>query len=592
MKFIHAKIKELRLQLRYHNYLYYTLDSPVISDDVYDSLYENLINLEKKYRNSSLLPLSQPLLKQIGGCKLQVFSESFHKTPMLSLQSTHDINRIVCFNKKIKKYLNNIDDILYYCDFKFDGLAVNLYYKNGFLKSASTRGDGRVGENITRNIHTISSIPRQILGKDIPRKIEVRGEVFMKKSDFFLLNQSCKQLGRKLFSNPRNAAAGSLRQLNPEITQKRNLMFFAYGYGLFSYKKYINSHFNRLLQIKKWGFPVYTDYIVSNKLTDIIDFYNQANNKRSRLDFEIDGIVVKVNSVFSQEKLGYVEKYPRWAIALKFFSHDVETRITKISFQVGRTGVITPVAYFNPVNISGVVIRKASLYNLKTMERLNIHIHDVVTVYRAGDVIPKIRDILINKRDIKLVKKIFFPKHCVSCHTKLIFSSHFHEFYCPAGFSCPDQNSRRLIYFASKSGINIQGLGKKNIIKLIKYAYLRTPVDFFILNIKILGNIPGIGEKLSIKIIKNIELAKNCVTLDKFICSLGILGVGKAIAKSISNYYQSAKKFLYTNKYELSKINGIGSNINQSIMTFIKNKNNIKIILRLIKLLNISFVYK
>ncbi|VFP81339.1 NAD-dependent DNA ligase LigA [Buchnera aphidicola] len=590
VKSVYDKIIELRLQLRYHNYMYYTLDSPIISDSVYDELCIQLIKLEKEYGQKKSFDISDRLLNQIGGKKLYSFSEYIHKAPMLSLNSTNNISDIIYFDKKIKKYLKNTDNIKYYCDFKFDGLAVNLFYENGLLVSASTRGDGKIGEDITKNIFTISSIPKEIKGNDFPKKIEIRGEVFMTKSDFFLLNKSRMSNNKKIFSNPRNAAAGSLRQLDYKITKQRKLMFFVYGYGLFHYKKKINSHYERLIKIKEWGFPLNKDFLLSNCINNIINFYNIVNIRRSKLNFEIDGIVIKVDSIFLQEKLGYVEKYPRWSIALKFPSLDVETRIIDVSFQIGRTGVITPIAHFIPINIGGVIISKASLHNIGIIKKLDLHINDFILVYRAGEVIPKIRKVIISKRD-ESIKKIIFPLNCLSCGAKLLYSTNLVSYFCPNDFLCPDQNLKKLIYFSSKNCLKIKGLGPKNIIKLVKYGCLNTPVDFFNLNINYLQKISGLGKKLSNKIIENINFSKN-VSLDKFICSLGILYVGTSIAKLLSNYFMSIEKFLYTDYLTLLKIKGIGENIANSIIKFIQKKNNKKIILNLIQILNIFFISK
>lgn len=588
MKSIYDKIINLRLQLKYHNYMYYTLDTSEISDYMYDKLRNQLVKLEKKYGKNNLLKVEHPILKQIGSKKLHIFSECIHKTPMLSLKSTNEISEIICFDEKIKKYFNSINNIKYYCDLKIDGLAVNLLYKNGILISASTRGDGWIGENIKNNIYTITSIPKNIVGNNIPEILEIRGEVFIKKSDFLVLNQFSMLNKKKVFSNPRNAAAGSLRQLDPRIAKKRKLMFFVYGYGVFASNERINSHYDRLMQLQKWGFPINKNYSLCNTSVDIINFYNKICIKRSKLDFEIDGIVIKVDSIVLQKKLGYTEKYPKWAIALKFFSQDVETKITNVTFQIGRTGMITPVAHFLPVNISGVTVCKASVYNFRILKKLKICIHDYIKVYRAGDVIPKIRTVLINKRD-KFAKKIIFPKYCMSCGSKLLHSFNFTRYYCPSNFLCPAQKLQRLIYFSSKSGIYIKGLGQKNIIKLINYGYLHTPVDFFVLTYDKLRMVPGIGKKLSSKIINNINFSKN-VRLEKFICALGILDVGVSIAKILSKYYKSAIKFINTDFKTVSNIKGIGINISKSIITFLKNENNLFITLKLIDELNVFFV--
>nr|WP_041750152.1 NAD-dependent DNA ligase LigA [Buchnera aphidicola] len=581
------EILYLYQQLKFHNYLYYTLDSPVLTDLQYDNLYKKTLELERQYGNDETKKISKIVFNKIGGENLNFFSKCKHNIPMLSLNSTDKIEDIIYFDSKNKKILNIQTDIMYFCDLKFDGLAINLLYREGILISASTRGDGRTGENVTNNILMIPSIPKKLFGDNIPKIIEIRGEVFMKKSDFLLLNQKHFINNKKLFSNPRNAAAGSLRQLDPLITQKRNLMFFVYGYGFCSGFNQCNSHYQRLMYIKNWGFPLHNKILLSSNVNNILRFYKKIYLNRHDLDFDIDGIVIKVNLVSLQEKLGFLEKAPRWAIAIKFFSVDVETQVLNVTFHIGRTGIITPVAHFFPIVISGVTISKATLHNMNIINKINLKIGDYVTVYRAGDVIPKIRKVLVKKRKIKKIHEIIFPTQCMSCNTNLVQLSYLGSLFCPSGFICAAQNLKRLIHFTSKQALNINGLGKNIIEKLMHKGLVTNPVDFFFLKPSCLCQIPGINIILSKKIVFNIEKSKT-ITLEKFIYSLGILYVGLSISRRIADHFCCINYFLSSNYSSLCKIKGIGKNISHSISVFLKNNDNKKILLKLKNIMKIS----
>lgn len=587
MKLIFNEILYLYQQLKFHNYLYHTLDSPIISDLKYDELYKKTLELERRYGNDETKNLSKTLLNQIGGDNLNCFSKCQHHISMLSLNSTDQIEELQAFDIKIKKLLNIKKDILYCCDLKFDGLAVNLLYREGILISAATRGDGIIGENVTNNALMISSIPKKLVGDNIPKVIEIRGEVFMNKSDFLLLNQKNFFGHKKLFSNPRNAAAGSLRQLNPQITQKRKLMFLAYGYGFCSdnFQKY-EGHYERLMQIKNWGVPVFHKVALYTSIKKIISFYQKIYHNRYNLDFDIDGIVVKVNNISHQNQLGFLEKAPRWAIAMKFFSIDAETRVLNVTFHIGRSGIITPVAHFFPVVISGVTISKATLYNMKNIHKIDLRLGDYVTVYRAGDVIPKIRTVLLSKRKFQKTKSILVPAKCMSCNTVLVQNSYLGALFCPSGFTCAAQNLKRLIHFTSKRALNIDGLGKKIIEKLMILGLIKNPLDFFFLDLLGLCKVSGISIVLAKKILLNIKNAKK-ITLEKFIYSLGILYVGLSISRRIANHFGLLDNFLSSNYSSLCKIPGVGKNIAYSINLFLNTTENKNILIKMKDIMNI-----
>lgn len=579
-KFIFNQLLTLQFKLKFHNYLYYTLDSPIISDYEYDQLYEKFLILKEKKKY--LFPVKQhnDIKSVIGNKTLGLFPKVAHKIPMLSLNTKYDFSDFLNFDSRLKKKLKFKGHITYYCDFKIDGVAINLFYKKGLLIFASTRGDGKFGENVINNVLMISSIPKKLKGYDYPDILEIRGEIFMKKSDFLNLNRFSFNDKRKVFSNPRNAAAGSLRQLDMKIVKKRKLMFFAYGYGFLNFNtKIIKSYYKLLINIKNWGFPIHTDFMLCSSSKEVLDFYMYAQEKRKILDFEIDGIVIKVDSLYFQRKLGFVEKFPRWSLALKFKSLCSETQIIDIDFQVGRTGIITPIAYFTPVNISGVIIKKASLYNKEYIKNLKIFVNDFVIVCRSGDVIPQIKNVVFEKRPSN-IKKIVFPTKCPNCLTNLVKLPNLSSFFCVASFFCPAQKVKKLIHFSSKDGIYIFGLGRKIIEKLVSLELLNNPADFFMLNKNNLKGISNFKAKSIDNLIKSINFSRT-TTFEKFIFSLGILNVGKSISKILSFYLNNFEDFFFVTYNKLVSIPGIGNLIAFSIISFLENKKNKKILLDL-----------
>lgn len=588
MKFVCNEILYLYQQIKFHNYLYYTLDDPILSDFQYDQLYKKALDLESRYGNEKTRNVLKKMLNKIGDENLDFFSTCKHNAVMLSLNSTDNQVDLIYFDKKVKKKLNCINGLEYFCDLKFDGLAINLLYREGVLISAATRGDGYIGENVTNNAFMISSIPKKLYGYNIPKIIEIRGEVLMKKSDFLLLNEKNFSNNIKLFSNPRNAAAGSLRQLDPRVTQKRNLIFFAYGYGFCSHSNWHNSHYQRLMDIKNWGIPIYNEISLHMNIKSILAFYKKICQHRYNLDFDIDGIVVKLDSVDFQNQLGFLEKAPRWALAIKFFAEETETQVLDVTFHIGRTGIITPVAKFFPIIIAGVTISKATLHNMNVINKINLKIGDFVTVYRAGDVIPQIRRVLFSKRKTGEYNDIVVPVNCMSCNTRLVQFSNLGSLFCPSGFICRAQNLKRLIHFTSKSALNIKYLGKSIIKKLMDFELIKNPCDFFSLNLQSLCQISGLGPVLAKKILYNIDNSKN-ITLEKFIYSLGILYVGVSISRRLANYFYSIDNFLLSSHSALYHIEGIGKNIAYSINIFLTNQDNKAILLKLRQVMKISF---
>ncbi|QCI16907.1 NAD-dependent DNA ligase LigA [Buchnera aphidicola (Aphis helianthi)] len=582
MKKIQYQINKLREKILKYDYFYHTLDKPIISDPEYDYLLNQLYNLELKYKE--LITPDSPTQK-IGSNLLDKFKKIRHFFPMLSLENTFDLNGYLKFENRIKKVFITDSKIDFCCELKIDGIAVSLIYEEGILIRAATRGDGYFGENITQNVKTIKSIPLKLKGLNIPKRLEIRGEVFMLKSDFSDLNiQSCSDK-KKYFSNPRNAAAGSLRQIDSKITAKRKLMFFCHGFNFFKETKFFKTHYETLIHFKNWGIPINKEILICSSHLEIFNFYKKFEKNRLLFNFDVDGIVIKVNSLYYQKKLGSNNKSPRWAIAFKYFPKEEITKLNDVKFEVGRTGVITPVAYFNPVCISGVIIKKASLYNRQVMNKLNLHFNDYITIQRSGDVIPKIINVIKNKR-LKNTKKIVFPIYCPVCNSKLLIHEKGKTIRCLAGLMCNAQKKKLFCHFFSKYGLNANGLGPKIINKLIQKKIVLNLIDFFYLKEDQLKTIENIGKKKSAKIIKIIYLSKR-TTINRFICAIGIFSVGEVIAEKLSNYFHIVNNLINSSKEELESIDGIGSVVAHNIFNYFSIPENKRLVEELTEVLNI-----
>ncbi|ANZ22315.1 DNA ligase [Buchnera aphidicola (Diuraphis noxia)] len=566
MKTIKNKIEHLRKDLLKYQYYYHTLNESIISDAEYDYLLNQLYILERK--NKNFITDDSPTQK-IGSNLTDKFKKILHFFPMLSLENTFDFNGYLEFEKRIKKNIDTKKKINFCCELKIDGIAISLIYEKGIFIRAATRGDGYKGENITSNAKMIKSIPLKLKGSNIPERLEVRGEVFMLKSDFLRLNEKSRINKIKMFSNPRNAAAGSLRHLDSNITDKRKLIFSCYGCYFFKdFKtiKNISTHYKRLMQCLKWGFPINQEIIRCSNHQEVFNFYNKFKKKRNLLDFDIDGIVVKVDSIDLQKKLGCNSKFPKWAIALKFFSSQQTTKLQDVKFQVGRTGVITPVAYFNPVYISGVKIKKASLYNKNEIEKLNLHIGDSIVICRSGDVIPKILNV-VNSTRFNNSKKVVFPVLCPFCDTKLLENKEEKIIRCHAGLTCDAQKKRSFYHFFSKKSFNVIGLGPNIINELIEKRLVQNPVDFFSLTDLDLITLKNVGRKKSVNIINSLKRCRT-ITFKRFIYALGIPNVGEVFAEKIANHFINLNKLVCASITELNNISGIGKVIANNIFNY------------------------
>ena len=574
---IKERVIELHKLINFHSYNYHSLDSPSIEDHEYDALFNELLNLEAEYPSYKY---SYSPSQRVGSEPLEGFVKVEHLAPMLSLDNAFNSDDMHDFNKRILDRLTGKEAISYSCEPKLDGIAVNLLYKNGYIEKATTRGDGKVGEDITHNVKTINSIPLSLMNdeSELPNLIEIRGEVFIEKDDFDSNNKKAAKLGQKTFANPRNAAAGSLRQLDPTVAASRPLKFFAHGIGFIDKGNFElpKSQSDTLKLYKAWGLPTNPLSDVVSNIEECEDYFEKVSNQRQKLPYEIDGVVFKVNDLKDQITLGQVSRAPRWAIARKFPAEVGTTFVKKISFQVGRVGSITPVAEFEPVNIGGVIVSHASIHNFDEIERLDVREGDTVRVKRAGDVIPQIISVDIGKRK-KTSTEVQPPDSCPSCDGKLIKPDGEAILRCTAGLSCPAQKCESLIHFVSRNALNIDGLGERIIDLLVERGLVSNFADLFKLKKDDILKLDGFRDKSATNLLDSINAAKN-TTLARFIYSLGIREVGEATALNLALNFNNIAAFLVATEEDLLEINDIGPVASKFILEFLSKKENIKLV--------------
>lgn len=565
---IKAEIKRLVDEINYHNYRYYVLDSPVISDEEYDRLLKRLKELEEKY--NYILPDSPT--QRIGAPPLEKFEKVRHKEPMLSLDNAFNEEELREFDRRIKRFLGITEDVQYTVEPKYDGLAIELSYVKGLLERASTRGDGYEGEDVTQNIKTIKSIPLKIEGTDVPEEIDIRGEVYMNIDEFERLNKEREKSGEPLFANPRNAAAGSVRQLDPSITAKRKLHLACYGVGAIKGKEF-KSQIEFIEWLREKRFPVPAIVKTARNINEVIDIIKEMEKLREKWPFETDGAVVKVNDFSLQKALGVKTREPRWAIAYKFPAHQATTKILDIRASVGRTGVLTPYAIFEPVRIGGVTVTRSTLHNWDEMERKDIRIGDTVLVERAGDVIPHVVMVIKEKRTGK-EKPFPIPERCPECGSRVVREPEEVAVRC-INMNCPAQVQERIIHFASRGAMNIEGLGEKTVELLYSNGLIKNFIDIYKLKKDDLLKLPRFADKSAQNLIDAIEASKK-TTLARFLFGLGILHVGEYVAKVLARHFKDLED-LYNIKMErLTEIPQIGEKIARSIYDFFNNPENIK----------------
>ena len=621
--------EELKNLIRKHDYSYYVEDDPTISDLEYDNLFKELLALENKHPEITDpdSPSQRVGIKPVSG-----FETFNHKKQMLSLSNVFSEEDLEDFFKRIEKRMLGINDYSFFCEPKMDGAAVSLIYKNGILEKGITRGDGQIGEDVTSNIKTIKSIPQKLIKNEdieIPNYLEVRGEIYISKKDFEKLNKIALKKGEKLFANPRNAASGSLRQLDPRVTNTRPLSFVVHGLGDSSDIKF--STLKEFFEIiKLFGLPTSNLNDQAKNIRECIKYYEKVLNTRDDIPFDIDGVVYKINQIEYQEKLGEISRSPRWAIAHKFPAEEATTIIEKINFQVGRTGVLTPVARLKPVRVGGVTVSNCTLHNIDELERLDPRQEDTVIIRRAGDVIPQIIKVIESKRK-KGAKSIEIPSNCPSCGSILvqenqsdweildknkkrlkILSSKIEAenfiskksdqslelnevknkaafIKCSSSFSCPEMIKGNLTHFVSRKAFDIEGLGQEILNTFIKKSYLEDPSDIFLLknHREELEKLEGFGKKSVSNLIESIEQSRN-IDLSRLIFALGIPEVGEATSRNLANEYRNIDKFLKADFYDLIKVDDLGPKVATNIINFLQNDFVSDFLKRLLPHLNIK----
>lgn len=571
---LQQQIDTLRHDLRRYEYEYHVLDNPTIPDAEYDRLFHQLKALEAAH--PELITADSPT-QRVGAKPLSGFAQIRHEIPMLSLDNAFSDEEFYAFVKRIEDRLIRLPEPLTFCcEPKLDGLAVSILYVNGVLTQAATRGDGTTGEDITANIRTIRNIPLQLLMDNPPARLEVRGEVFMPHAGFERLNQLALEKGEKTFANPRNAAAGSLRQLDPKITSKRPLVLNAYSIGIAEGVDLPNTHYDRLQWLKSIGIPVNPEIRLCNGTDEVLDFYRDIQNKRSSLGYDIDGTVLKINDIALQEKLGFISKAPRWAIAYKFPAQEELTRLNDVEFQVGRTGAITPVAKLEPVFVAGVTVSNATLHNSDEIERLDIAIGDTVVIRRAGDVIPQIIGVLHDRRPAD-ARPIIFPKTCPVCDSAIVRIEGEAVARCTGGLFCAAQRKEALKHFVSRKAMDIDGVGGKLIEQLVDRELVHTPADLFKLDLTTLTRLERMGTKSAENALASLEKAKN-TTLARFIFALGIREVGEATALNLANHFKTLEALQNADLEALQQVPDVGEVVANRILAFWHEPHNVAVV--------------
>ena len=567
------KIDRLRADLHRHNYNYYVLNAPEISDKEFDDMMRELQNLEQAYpeyadENSPTMRVGSDLNKD--------FVQVAHKYPMLSLGNTYSESEVTDFYNRVKESLN--EDFEICCELKYDGTSISLTYENGRLLRAVTRGDGEKGDDVTDNVKTIRSIPLVLHHGNYPQSFEIRGEILMPWESFEALNRERELREEPLFANPRNAASGTLKSQNSAVVAARKLD--AYLYYLLGEDLPCDGHYENLQTAKTWGFKISDHMKKAQTLQDIFDYINYWDTERKNLPVATDGIVLKVNSLKQQRNLGYTAKSPRWAIAYKFQAERALTRLNKVSYQVGRTGAITPVANLDPVQLSGTVVRRASLHNADIIEGLDLHIGDMVYVEKGGEIIPKITGVAKEMRDGNLGEKVVFITHCPECGSKLIRYEGEAAHYCPNETACPPQIKGKIEHFISRKAMNIDGLGPETVDLFYQQGLIKDVSDLYLLKVEDIERLERMGRKSAENIVKSIEQSKS-VPYERVLFALGIRFVGETVAKRLSRFATDITELYQAETDALTEVDDIGEKIAQSVVSYFRNPQNKALVERL-----------
>jgi DNA ligase (NAD+) len=580
---IKEKIEDISKKLEEHNYNYYVLSNPTISDFDFDKMLEELIKIEKE--NPQYL-LSDSPSQRVGGTITKEFKNVKHKYPMLSLGNTYNEEDVRDFDERIKK--SGVNDFEYVCELKYDGVSISLTYVDGKLTQALTRGDGESGDDVTTNVKTINSIPLKLRGNNFPKEFEIRGEIFMPKTEFLRINEDMRkelieegyteeEIFEKQLKNPRNATSGTLKQLNSKAVAERKLD--CYLYSVLGENLPFTSHFDSLVEAKKWGFKVSGDMQKCSSVDDVLKYLEKWDTKRHDLNVETDGVVIKINSYEQQKFIGFTAKSPRWAIAYKFKAARVSTILESISYQVGRTGAITPVANLNPVQLAGTTVKRASLHNADIIEKLDVRIGDTVFVEKGGEIIPKIISVDESKRHSNS-QKVKYISHCPECNAELIRSEEEANHYCPNELGCPPQVKGKMEHFVSRKAMNIDSLGAETIAQLYDANLLKTIADIYELKKEDLLKIDRMAEKSANNLIAGIQVSKD-IPFERVLYGIGIRHIGETTAKKLAFYFKNIDSLKNATLEELLEVGDIGEKTAQTIIEYFVDNRCLEIIEKL-----------
>ena len=576
---IQQKLAALKDSINTHNYRYYALDEPSIPDAEYDRLMRELLAIEAEY--PELITADSPSQK-VGAAALTSFAEVTHEMPMLSLDNAMDAAEFASFYQRLQERLKTTAEVELVCEPKLDGLAISLLYEQGVLVRAATRGDGQTGEDVTQNVRTIKNVPLRLQGNNVPERVEIRGEVYMPRKGFEALNQKAIEQGDKVFANPRNAAAGSLRQLNSAITATRPLEFCSYGMGIASDDYALPATYSEILeQIKLWGVRINEQMRVTKNLAEAQQFYDDIGEKRDALPYEIDGAVFKVNRLDLQQTLGFVARAPRWAVAYKYPAIEELTQLLGVDFQVGRTGALTPVARLKPVQVAGVIVSNATLHNMDEIERLNVRIGDSVIIRRAGDVIPKVVSVVLERRP-EHTEEIILPSKCPVCDSLVERVEGEAIARCSGGLFCAAQRKEAIKHFASRTAMDIEGLGDKLVEQLVDEDLIDNVADVFYLTKEQLSGLERMAEKSAQNILDALEKSKN-TTLGRFIYALGIREVGVVTANQLASHFGFLQRIIDASVEQLLEVPDVGAIVAAYVRNFFLEPHNLSVIEQLQK---------
>ena len=570
---VRQRVERLRAEIERHNHRYHVLDDPEISDSEYDGLMTELQGLEREH---PALVIPESPTQRVGGAPVAAFAQVRHRKPMLSLDNAFAKGEVAAFDRRVRERLETEGEINYACEPKVDGLAVSLTYRQGSLEIAATRGDGSVGEDVTHNVRTMRTIPLRLTGQDVPGLLEVRGEVFISIAGFKEMNRRAAEKGEKVFVNPRNAAAGSLRQLDPRLAASRPLEIFFYGAGIIEGGKLPDHHSVILETLRSWGLRTSPESRVVKGVDGLFAYYEEIGRRRSELAYQIDGVVYKVDSLDLQRELGFVARAPRWALAHKFAAEEAATRVRAIEWQVGRTGALTPVARLDPIFVGGATVSNATLHNIDELQRKDVRIGDTVVLRRAGDVIPEVVRVIMEKRPAK-TSRAQLPDRCPVCGSDVEREEGEAVARCAGALACPAQLKESLLHFASRRAMDIDGLGSKLVEQLVDQGLVRDAADIFRLNANQLAELDRMGKKSAEKLVKSLEKSKE-TTFARFLFALGIRDVGEATADALARHFRTLKSLRSSSVGEIEEVPDVGPITAAHVHAFMSEPRNEKVI--------------